>query len=479
MSPKKKKEETKPKPLDLKLTLENFGPLRKAEIDLKPMTIFIGPNNSGKTYTATMLYCLFRSIEAAGLRPDSPTLFSNWESDAKAIHSAAEDLGKLYDNAVPEQLSEKAAAKLARVFSKPLANRLKEEIDRCWPPDRGQLRRAGTEAYRLDLGSAPLSFGFEESSRALQMRLPKGPVKVPQSTEKYFGALARRAANAHMERYFDLANIGSRILFSQFDRSTFYLPPSRSGFIRDYRVMTDRALERFEWRGGGQPAVHLPGVDLDLMRHIVGLPQSAGRFASLAAEMARSLIKGDVVLMWADKNLPPDILYRFGESDEIGLERASSGVADLVPLLLFTSRLIKEGDLLIIDEPEVNQHPEEIRVLAKWLIRLVRAGVNLIIATHSDYLFGQLNNYVLYGKLRQRKLAVGSDHLPEVYLDPGEVGAYLFKRDKRIKTGVAYRTESLHERMTEDGLPEDMFVDANSGLYGELVGLRRQLYGDQ
>ena len=27
MSPKKKKKETKPKPLDLKLTLENFGPL--------------------------------------------------------------------------------------------------------------------------------------------------------------------------------------------------------------------------------------------------------------------------------------------------------------------------------------------------------------------------------------------------------------------------------------------------------------------
>ena len=62
MSPKKKKKPTKPKPIDLKLTLENFGPLRKAEVDLKPMTIFIGPNNSGKSYVAMMFYSLFHSL---------------------------------------------------------------------------------------------------------------------------------------------------------------------------------------------------------------------------------------------------------------------------------------------------------------------------------------------------------------------------------------------------------------------------------
>ena len=88
MSPKKEKK-TKPKPLDLKLTLENFGPLRKAEIDLKPMTIFIGPNNSGKTYAATMIYSLFQSVERAYLRPGSPSrFFKSWESDAKAVLTA-------------------------------------------------------------------------------------------------------------------------------------------------------------------------------------------------------------------------------------------------------------------------------------------------------------------------------------------------------------------------------------------------------
>ena len=33
----------------MKLTVENFGPIQSAEVDLlKPMTVFVGPSNTGK-----------------------------------------------------------------------------------------------------------------------------------------------------------------------------------------------------------------------------------------------------------------------------------------------------------------------------------------------------------------------------------------------------------------------------------------------
>ena len=36
------------KPVELKVT--NFGPITKAEVQLRPLTVFIGPSGTGKSY---------------------------------------------------------------------------------------------------------------------------------------------------------------------------------------------------------------------------------------------------------------------------------------------------------------------------------------------------------------------------------------------------------------------------------------------
>lgn len=48
-------------PIELDLAVRDFGPVASASIAIRPMTILVGPNNSGKTYVATIL----RSILAA------------------------------------------------------------------------------------------------------------------------------------------------------------------------------------------------------------------------------------------------------------------------------------------------------------------------------------------------------------------------------------------------------------------------------
>ena len=40
----------------LKLNFENFGPIKRAEIEVRPLTVFIGPNNTGKTYVAYFVW---------------------------------------------------------------------------------------------------------------------------------------------------------------------------------------------------------------------------------------------------------------------------------------------------------------------------------------------------------------------------------------------------------------------------------------
>ena len=49
-----------PKPKNLELSVANFGPIARANIDLRPMTVFVGPSNTGKSYLAILIYALHR-----------------------------------------------------------------------------------------------------------------------------------------------------------------------------------------------------------------------------------------------------------------------------------------------------------------------------------------------------------------------------------------------------------------------------------
>jgi hypothetical protein len=45
--------------IELSLELKDFGPLTGGRITLKPLTLFIGPNSSGKSYAAMLIHSIF------------------------------------------------------------------------------------------------------------------------------------------------------------------------------------------------------------------------------------------------------------------------------------------------------------------------------------------------------------------------------------------------------------------------------------
>ena len=54
----------------VEIAVENFGPIVEANIDLRPLTVFVGPSNTGKTYFATLVYALhstFKGLSGVGL----------------------------------------------------------------------------------------------------------------------------------------------------------------------------------------------------------------------------------------------------------------------------------------------------------------------------------------------------------------------------------------------------------------------------
>lgn len=81
---------------------------------------------------------------------------------------------------------------------------------------------------------------------------------------------------------------------------------------------------------------------------------------------------------------------------------ASTSVRSLADLHLWLKHSAQKGNLLMIDEPELNLHPENQIKMARLFAKLVNAGIRVWITTHSDYIVKELNNCIMLGNVSNR-----------------------------------------------------------------------------
>ena len=80
----------------------------------------------------------------------------------------------------------------------------------------------------------------------------------------------------------------------------------------------------------------------------------------------------------------------------------------------------------MIDEPELNVHPENQRKIARLLAKLVNAGLNIVISTHSDYIIREFNSLIMLNQDKGRKFRKKYKYGDNEVLKPEQIGAYLF-----------------------------------------------------
>ena len=80
----------------VEVAVKNFGPIAEANIDLRPLTVFVGPSNTGKTYFATLVYALHGVLEGF---PRYPLLNHAMLSLPKAMFTSDsfEDVSEVMD----------------------------------------------------------------------------------------------------------------------------------------------------------------------------------------------------------------------------------------------------------------------------------------------------------------------------------------------------------------------------------------------
>ena len=431
----------------------DFGPIRRAAVDLRPLTVFVGQSNTGKSYLAMLVYALH---ECFG--PNFPTRTRSGRIPTRLLfsfsHAIAESLWDKEDllRSIVEwwsALDRSQAAPLPDDLAmalRPLLQRLPgggrylaQEVRRCFgveviedlvrresPGDRAIItlqipdgRGRQSARYRADFGSKGVRIAGQFDS-------------LPQVSGFNFGDSESLGFDP-TDPSFLLASVVSDVLeslLSPLTRRAHYLPADRTGVMHSHQVVVSTLIQSAT-AAGMRPSASSPllsGVLADFLDGLVGMSRSAQKPSrELADVLEQNLLAGAVRLDRSESGYPSFVYRPANWDSDLPLTRTSSMVSELAPVVLYLRHLVEPGNVLIIEEPESHLHPALQAEFTRELARLVHSGVRVMLTTHSEWILESLANLVRLSELSEerREGIPGAD----VALAAEQVGAWLFKPD--------------------------------------------------
>ena len=487
-------------PLELEVT--NFGPIVSGQIDLRPLTVFVGPSNTGKSYLAVLIYALHRffaptmsrlmtdplPLALEGKAPKSTIEAAwTWATDIFGEHGKplAERIGKPLT--VPPTISGAIRSLLGRQ-----GDALSGEVSRCFGANPRDLIRKGTRkgANVVVRKRAGDSFApkFEHqlslTPPSFQSVFVDELTVTPNDDLRqyhYFREMTRtrRMRTDRFEReiwywsFLDsLTNLALPDLVGALHRPAYYLPADRTGVMHAHNVVVSALIESAAMTGL-RPAARMPtlsGVLADFLEQLIQLDsrpyRRKKRLAFHAGEIEETILHGAVLKERGESSGYPRFAYRpEGWKGSLPLMSASSMVSELAPVVLFLRHLVAPGDLLIIEEPESHLHPAMQVELTRQIASLVRSGIRVLVTTHSEWVLEELSNIVLASTVPKtgKKRTAGKG----VALNESQVGVWAFNPKMRPKGTVV---EEIKLKASGD-LYSASFDDVSAETYNKWVTL--------
>jgi predicted ATP-dependent endonuclease of OLD family len=214
----------------------------------------------------------------------------------------------------------------------------------------------------------------------------------------------------------------------QFDKfHTFILPVQRDSIEFFYKELNIKNLYF------PQPIEKLIDFARDLTRQVIKTESFlAKEHPELVEEVENLLgvtyeVLGDEVLIKDNKDK--------NSTQKIPTYMASTSVRSLMHLHFWLKHKAQKGDLLMIDEPELNLHPENQIKMARLFAKLVNAGIKIWITTHSDYIIKEFNNCLMFSQEMENKKELLEElgYKENEILKRDDIRAYIARYDEKLE----------------------------------------------
>ena len=152
----------------------------------------------------------------------------------------------------------------------------------------------------------------------------------------------------------------------------------------------------------------------------------ASDFSDISLSLEKDVVGGSYIIN-DDNTIEFAVNTTNKKGKLIDFHLASSTARTLFGLDLYIKYKIKKGDLLVIDEPELNLHPDNQRKIARVIAKLVNRGVNVLISTHSDYIIKEFNNLIMLSRPFEHNsiLRKKYNYMDDEILNENSVTAYV------------------------------------------------------
>ena len=466
----------------LNLAVSNFGPIIEADIDLRPLTVFVGPSNTGKSYMATLIYALQRFFSGgyAVIGPPHSLVLSDLKPSGFPARS---DVPKNVREDMVAWLERAAGVFETQTFPKSVESLIlqsldisgshgrafMEELRRYFGKDNlGQLTRHGSGekakvAIKSSVGedaAASLEYEIaiaENGGSEFRSSTPKampaeisGLASVPYTGNSWWINSTADYADAEYSALKSVATAVSDEFIAPLNSLVHYIPAGRTNIVHAYPLVMSSLAARAS-QSTTFPV--LSGVVADFLQNLIVLGNPAERQISqtttgLVFDIPRSSHNNPGIQKVADRiekimlagaaeiSESPTGYSQFryrpnGWKDALPLMSASSMVSEVAPVILYLRHVVSPGDTLIIEEPESHLHPAMQVEFIRQLAAVTRAGVRVILTTHSEWVLNELSNLTLLSQLHESR----RDGIPgaDCALDPKSVGVWLFRPKKRPK----------------------------------------------
>jgi hypothetical protein len=151
-----------------------------------------------------------------------------------------------------------------------------------------------------------------------------------------------------------------------------------------------------------------------------------------------------------------------GKRVKLSMDQSSSAVRSLLDIGFYLKHEAQIGDLLMVDEPELNLHPENQRRVARLLARLVNLGIKVFITTHSDYIIKELNTLIMlnHDKPHLKRIAEEEDYRKEELISADKIKVYIAEEALIVLEGKKRKTQC--QTLVPADIDPEMGIEARS-----------------